>query len=72
MIKILNIDQYLILAFLIGLVFCLYGIDWGRVETWNHDQPFYHKLGKDGNSIKPRTQKKPPFYTYLGQVTLSQ
>lgn len=45
---------------------CLYGIQWGRVESWNSDQMSYRYLfSVPGEPFNPAWFYRPPFHTYL-------
>jgi hypothetical protein len=64
--KNIKIDTYLLIALITGFVFCLYGINWGRVEEWNPDQMVFKRnfsLGEIFSS--PSDFLKPPFHTYF-------
>ena len=65
MIRKLNIDKYLCVAILTAFIFCLHGINWGRVEIWNMDQAIYNRLE---DNYKPKSFYKPPLHTYIGNI----
>ena len=46
--RIIKVDGFLIIALLAGLIFCLYGINWGQVESWNPDQMAFRPLFRGG------------------------
>ncbi len=58
-------DTILVGALIIGFIFCLHGIHWGRVESWNPDQMAFVNLFKEGElPLNPGWFHKPPFHTY--------
>lgn len=60
-----QVDKILTVALFLGLISCLYGIHWGRVEPWNPDQmAFISLFSKDKLPLNPGWFHKPPFYTY--------
>ena len=64
--KIPKIDSFLIVALLASLIFCIQGITWGRVESWNMDDvafSFFHGLKSIFQS--PGWFLKPPFHGYF-------
>ena len=62
----LKIDLWLALALILGLTFCLYGSNWGRVESWNPDQMALRPIFIEGKPpFQPVSYYKPPFHTYL-------
>jgi len=64
--EILKVDKVLLAAILISFVFCLYGINWGKVEDWNPDQMVFLELfAKSKLPFHPVFFDKPPFHTYL-------
>ena len=65
-IKLQKPDKFLIIGLSLGLVFCLYGIQWGWVETWHPDQMALRSLFHEGKlPLNPNYFAKPPFHTYL-------
>ncbi|WP_414576208.1 ArnT family glycosyltransferase [Anabaena sp. CCY 9402-a] len=67
--KIITLDSYLLIALISGFIFCLYGINWGRVEEWNPDQMVFKgnlSLGEIFSS--PSEFLKPPFHTYFNFI----
>jgi len=64
--KLIKADKILIIALLLGLVFSLYGIHWGLVNSWNPDQMAFKSLFQKGNlPLNPGWFHKPPFHTYF-------
>ncbi|MBE8989051.1 ArnT family glycosyltransferase [Nostoc sp. LEGE 12450] len=63
--KIAKIDSFLILSLLTGLIFCLYGITWGQVESWNPDDIAFLFFGKQSIFQSPGWFLKPPFHAYF-------
>ncbi|MDJ0633127.1 MAG: glycosyltransferase family 39 protein [Xenococcaceae cyanobacterium MO_188.B29] len=61
----IKLDGFLITALLGGFFFCLYGINWGRLESWHPDQMAFRGLFREGEiPLNPGYFLKPPFYTY--------
>lgn len=61
-----KLDKVLLIALLLGLVFCLYGLHWGWVECWNSDQMAFKNLFSKGKlPFQPEDFQKPPFHTYF-------
>lgn len=62
--KILQIDRFLLLSFLTSSIFCVYGINWGKVESWNPDDMalFFFRWNIFQS---PGWFLKPPFHGYL-------
>jgi hypothetical protein len=60
-------DPALLGALILGLVFCLYGLQWGVTEPWEPDQmAYYDALTEDGHlNLHPGSFLKPPFHMYL-------
>ena len=59
-------DKVLLFALFLGLVFCIYGINWGWVEEWNPDQMGFKELFQAGKlPFNPESFQKPPFHTYF-------
>lgn len=61
-------DKFLLLAIILGLIFGLYGINWGGwVECWNPDQMAFQPLFSSSRKIpfEPSFFHKPPFHTYF-------
>jgi hypothetical protein len=63
-------DKILLIALILGFVFTIHGIHWGRVEPWNPDQRAFHNLNiRDYNKyelpLHPSSFGKPPFHTYF-------
>jgi hypothetical protein len=64
--KTLRIDPWMVVTLTLGLTFCLYGSNWGRVESWNPDQMALRPIFIDGKlPFQPGSYHKPPFHTYL-------
>lgn len=59
-----RLDPVLGIALILALLFSLYGIQWGRVESWNRDEmalrPLHGIL-----KLRPSRYLKPPFHTIL-------
>ncbi|MEH2459734.1 ArnT family glycosyltransferase [Nostoc sp.] len=61
-----KIDSFLILSLLTGLIFCVYGITWGQVESWNGDDMSFEFFGSLKNIFhSPAWFLKPPFHGYF-------
>jgi hypothetical protein len=61
-----KLDKTLLLSLLLGLIFSVYGIHWGRVEDWNSDQMAFRPIFQEGKlPFTPDTFYKPPFHTYF-------
>ncbi|NEO37862.1 MAG: phospholipid carrier-dependent glycosyltransferase [Moorea sp. SIOASIH] len=61
-----KLDKVLLFALFLGLVFCIYGINWGWVEEWNPDQMGFKELFQAGKlPFNPESFQKPPFHTYF-------
>ncbi|NEP02310.1 MAG: hypothetical protein F6K58_27365 [Symploca sp. SIO2E9] len=61
-----SVDKVLVIALFIGLIFCLYGINWGKVESWHPDQMVFKSLFHKGKlPLNPGWFGKPPFHTYF-------
>lgn len=59
-------DKVLLFALLLGLVLCIYGINWGWVEEWNPDQMGFKELFQVGKlPFNPESFQKPPFHSYF-------
>ena len=59
-------DKILILSLVLALVFSLFGISWGKVESWNVDQIAMRDPLREGSfSLHPDRFDKPPFHTYV-------
>jgi 4-amino-4-deoxy-L-arabinose transferase-like glycosyltransferase len=68
-VKIIKLDSYLLIALISGFIFCLYGINWGRVEEWNPDQMvFKGNLSWGEIFSSPSDFLKPPFHTYFNFI----
>jgi len=63
-----SIDRYLIVTVLIALIFCLFGIQWGRVEDWHPDEMVFSRVPFDDFSIRPVDYLKPSFHTYFSLI----
>ena len=64
--KLGKVDKILAISLILGLVLCLYGINWGRVEEWHPDQMAFIKLFYPGElPLNPKWFHKPPFHTYF-------
>jgi len=64
--KVVRVDPWLATAMMLGLAFCLYGSNWGRIECWNPDQMALLPIFIDGKPpFQPTNYYKPPFHTYL-------
>ena len=57
-------DPVLLVALAIALSFSLYGVGWGRVESWNPDEMALRPL----KGLRPSGYYKPPFHTYLNHL----
>ena len=57
-------DPVLVTALVISLIFSLYGIGWGRVESWNLDELALQPL----HGLRPHGYLKPPFHTYVNHL----
>jgi 4-amino-4-deoxy-L-arabinose transferase-like glycosyltransferase len=63
-----KVDKILLLAISLGLIFGLYGINWGGwVEYWNPDQMAFKTIFYGSRKIpfEPIFFHKPPFHTYF-------
>lgn len=61
-----RVDKVLVLAVLLGVLFSLHGIDWGRGESWNPDQMAFRTFRYfKGLPFCPGDFLKPPFHTYF-------
>jgi hypothetical protein len=64
--EIKKVDKTLLLSLVLGFGFCLYGIYWGWVETWEPDQMAFQNLFIEGKlHFNPGSFLKPPFHTYF-------
>ena len=62
-------DKYLFIALLTGLLFCLYGIHWGRYESWDPDQmAFHNRFPELKFPFNPQGFQKPPFHLYVNFI----
>lgn len=62
----IKIDRILRIAFIASFIFCLHGINWGKIEEWNPEQMafrYFHSLSDVFSS--PGNFLKPPFHTYF-------
>jgi hypothetical protein len=62
--RIQRLDPLLVAALSLAFLFCLQGITWGRVESWNPDQMALRSL----RALRPGDYMKPPFHTYLNHA----
>ncbi|QIR41164.1 phospholipid carrier-dependent glycosyltransferase [Tolypothrix sp. PCC 7910] len=61
-----KIDKLLIIVLLTALILCLYGITWGKVESWNPDDVGFLFFGDFKNILRsPGWFLKPPFQGYF-------
>jgi hypothetical protein len=63
--RLARVDLYLVSALILALIFSVYGITWGRVESWNPDNMVYRLDFVEQGSLHPGAFQKPPFHTYL-------
>ena len=71
-----SIDVVLLISLIIAFLFCVYGINWGRVEEWNPDQMAFRNYEYALNNrnsfsylnyiyFSPGWFQKPPFHGYF-------
>lgn len=61
----LKVDRFLLTVLILTFCCCMYGINWGIVESWNPDQMAFNNLFFPGKMpLNPGSFLKPPFYTY--------
>ncbi|MEH2363726.1 ArnT family glycosyltransferase [Nostoc sp.] len=61
----LKVDRFLLAVVILTFCSCLYGINWGIVESWHPDQMAFKNLFVAGKMpLNPGEFLKPPFYTY--------
>jgi len=59
-------DKVLLATLVLGLIFCVQGMHWGRVEAWHPDQMAFVPLFHEGElPLKPPSFVRPPFHTYF-------
>ncbi|MBE9050898.1 glycosyltransferase family 39 protein [Nostocales cyanobacterium LEGE 11386] len=60
-----KLDGFLLTVILASFIICLYGINWGVVESWHPDQMAFGGFLKEGkHPLNPGEFLKPPFYKY--------
>lgn len=61
-----RINFFLSFAVLLFFCVCLYGINWGLVESWNPDQMALGKLiTRSDQPLRPASYVKPPLHAYF-------
>jgi hypothetical protein len=63
-----GVRNNIFLSFVVLLFFgvCLYGINWGLVESWNPDQMALGKLATRSDlPLRPASYVKPPLHAYF-------
>ncbi|HIK10098.1 MAG TPA: glycosyltransferase family 39 protein [Oscillatoriaceae cyanobacterium M33_DOE_052] len=61
-----KIDPVLLVALVLGFSFCLYGLTWGRLESWHQDEIAFQHLFRQGElPFNPKWFQKPPFHSYF-------
>jgi 4-amino-4-deoxy-L-arabinose transferase-like glycosyltransferase len=63
--KMAELDTFLIISLLLGLFFCLSGITWGKVESWNPDDMALIFRNINDVFVSPGSFLKPPFHGYF-------
>lgn len=67
--NIFRTDKILLVSIFLALLFCLNGIHWGWVSSFNPDQMALKPLGGPGKRpLQPDNYLKPPFHTYFNAV----